>query len=99
MIPLINAEFGSPGPAFDRMQFAPNLRPLREMVVGDLGDTLEVERAAQSGEIESVELGHQVIQLWVRHTSLVSQPCGTGNQHSLLPVTDVSLEACAGFSG
>jgi predicted permease len=40
MIPLINAEFGRPGPAFDRMQFGPNLRPLKEMVVGNLGDTL-----------------------------------------------------------
>jgi putative ABC transport system permease protein len=40
MIPLINAEFGRPGPAFDRMEFAPNLRPLKEMVVGTLGDTL-----------------------------------------------------------
>jgi predicted permease len=40
MIPLINAEFGRPGPAFDRMQFGPNLRPLKEMVIGDLGDTL-----------------------------------------------------------
>jgi putative ABC transport system permease protein len=40
MIPLINAEFGRPGPAFDRMQFRPNLRPLKEMVVGNLGETL-----------------------------------------------------------
>ena len=40
MIPLINAEFGRPGPAFDRMRFGPNLRPLKEMVIGDLGDTL-----------------------------------------------------------
>ncbi len=40
MIPLINAEFGRPGPAFDRMQFGPNLRPLKEMVVGNLGETL-----------------------------------------------------------
>jgi predicted permease len=40
MIPLINAEFGRPGPAFDRMRFAPNLRPLKEMVVGNLGETL-----------------------------------------------------------
>jgi len=40
MIPLINAEFGRPGPAFDRMRFGPNLRPLKEMVVGSLGDTL-----------------------------------------------------------
>jgi putative ABC transport system permease protein len=40
MIPLINAEFGRPGPAFDRMQFRPNLRPLKAMVVGNLGDTL-----------------------------------------------------------
>jgi predicted permease len=40
MIPLINAEFGRPGPAFDRMQFGPNLRPLKEIVVGNLGDTL-----------------------------------------------------------
>lgn len=40
MIPLINAEFGRPGPAFDQMRFAPNLRPLKEIVVGDLGDTL-----------------------------------------------------------
>ncbi|MGH9308528.1 MAG: ABC transporter permease, partial [Vicinamibacterales bacterium] len=40
MIPLINAEFGRAGPAFDRMRFGPNLRPLKEMVVGSLGDTL-----------------------------------------------------------
>jgi putative ABC transport system permease protein len=40
MIPLINEEFGRPGPAFDRMRFGPNLRPLKEMVVGNLGDTL-----------------------------------------------------------
>jgi predicted permease len=40
MIPLINAEFGRPGPAFDRMQFGPNLRPLKEIVVGTLGSTL-----------------------------------------------------------
>lgn len=40
MIPLVNAEFGRPGPAFDRMQFRPNLRPLKEMVVGNLGETL-----------------------------------------------------------
>jgi hypothetical protein len=40
MIPLINAEFGRPGPAFDRMRFGPDLRPLKEMVVGNLGDTL-----------------------------------------------------------
>ena len=40
MIPLINTEFGRPGPAFDRMQFGPNLRPLKEMVVGNLDDTL-----------------------------------------------------------
>ncbi len=40
MIPLISTEFGRPGPAFDRMRFAPNLRPLKEMVVGNLGDTL-----------------------------------------------------------
>src|SRR3990170_8145011 len=40
MIPLINTEFGRPGSAFDRMQFGPNLRPLKEMVVGNLGDTL-----------------------------------------------------------
>jgi putative ABC transport system permease protein len=40
MIPLINAEFGRPGPAFERMRFGPNLRPLKKMVVGDLGDTL-----------------------------------------------------------
>jgi putative ABC transport system permease protein len=40
MIPLVNAEFGRPGPAFDRMQFGPNLRPLKEMVVGNLGETL-----------------------------------------------------------
>ncbi|HXW06402.1 MAG TPA: ABC transporter permease [Vicinamibacterales bacterium] len=40
MIPLINAEFGRPGPEFDRMRFAPNLRPLKEMVVGNLDDTL-----------------------------------------------------------
>jgi putative ABC transport system permease protein len=40
MIPLINTEFGRPGPAFDRMQFGPNLRPLKEMVVGNLGDTM-----------------------------------------------------------
>ena len=40
MIPLINAEFGRPGPAFDRMRFGPNLRPLKEIVIGDLGDTL-----------------------------------------------------------
>jgi hypothetical protein len=39
MIPLIDAEFGRPGPAFDRMQFGPNLQPLKEMVVGNLGDT------------------------------------------------------------
>ena len=40
MIPLINAEFGRPGPEFERMRFGPNLRPLKEMVVGDLDDTL-----------------------------------------------------------
>lgn len=40
MIPLINAEFGTPGPVFDRMQFGPNLRPLKQMVVGNLGSTL-----------------------------------------------------------
>jgi putative ABC transport system permease protein len=40
MIPLVNAEFGRPGPAFDRMQFGPNLRPLKDMVVGNLGETL-----------------------------------------------------------
>jgi predicted permease len=40
MIPLIAAEFGRPGPAFDRMRFGPNLRPLKDMVVGTLGDTL-----------------------------------------------------------
>ena len=40
MIPLINAEFGRPGPEFDRMQFGPNLRWLKEAVVGDLADTL-----------------------------------------------------------
>jgi predicted permease len=40
MIPLINAEFGRPGPAFDRMRFAPNLQPLKAIVVGDLGETL-----------------------------------------------------------
>lgn len=40
MIPLINTKFGRPGPAFDRMQFGPNLRPLKEMVVGNLGDTM-----------------------------------------------------------
>lgn len=40
IIPLINAEFGRPGPAFDRMGFGPNLRPLKDMVVGDLGGTL-----------------------------------------------------------
>jgi predicted permease len=40
MIPLISTEFGRPGPAFDRMQFGPNLRPLKEMVVGNLGDTM-----------------------------------------------------------
>lgn len=40
MIPLINAEFGRPGTAFDRMRFGPKLRPLKDMVVGDLGDTL-----------------------------------------------------------
>lgn len=40
MIPLINAEFGRPGPAFDRLQFGPNLRPLKEIVVGSLDDTL-----------------------------------------------------------
>ena len=40
MIPLINAEFGRPGPAFDRLKFGPNLRPLKDMVVGDLGETL-----------------------------------------------------------
>jgi predicted permease len=40
MIPLINAEFGRPGPDFDRMRFGPNLRPLKEIVIGDLGDTL-----------------------------------------------------------
>lgn len=40
MIPLINAEFGRPGPAFDRMRFGPNLRPLKEMVIGNLGETL-----------------------------------------------------------
>jgi predicted permease len=40
MIPLIHAEFGRPGPGFDRMRFGPNLRPLKEIVVGDLGDTL-----------------------------------------------------------
>jgi putative ABC transport system permease protein len=40
MIPLINAEFGRPGPAFDRLQFGPNLRPLKEIVVGTLDRTL-----------------------------------------------------------
>jgi predicted permease len=40
MIPLINAEFGRPGPAFDRLGFGPNLRPLKEMVVGTLDRTL-----------------------------------------------------------
>jgi predicted permease len=40
MIPLVNAEFGRPGPAFERMRFGPDLRPLKEMVVGDLGETL-----------------------------------------------------------
>jgi len=30
MIPQINAEFGRPGPSFDRMRFGPNLRPLKE---------------------------------------------------------------------
>src|SRR5918996_1495047 len=40
MIPLINAEFGRPGPAFDRLRFGPSLRPLKEMIVGNLGDTL-----------------------------------------------------------
>ncbi len=40
MIPLVNAEFGQPGPEFERMRFGPDLQPLRDMVVGDLGDTL-----------------------------------------------------------
>src|SRR5688572_22188395 len=40
MIPLINEEFGNPGPAFDRLRFGPQLQWLKEMVVGDLGETL-----------------------------------------------------------
>ena len=40
MIPLINEEFGNPGPAFDRLRFGPQLRWLKEMVIGDLGETL-----------------------------------------------------------
>ncbi len=40
MLPLLNAEFGSPGPAFERMRIGPDLRPLKAMVVGDLGRTL-----------------------------------------------------------
>jgi predicted permease len=40
MIPIINEEFGRPGPAFDRTRFGPKLRWLKDMVVGDLGDTL-----------------------------------------------------------
>jgi predicted permease len=40
MIPLINEEFGNPGPAFDRIRFGPRLRWLKDMVVGDLGETL-----------------------------------------------------------
>ncbi len=39
-IPLIAEEFGNPGQASDRMRFGPNLRPLKEMVVGGLGSTL-----------------------------------------------------------
>jgi predicted permease len=40
MIPLINEEFGRLGPAFERTRFGPRLRWLKDMVVGDLGDTL-----------------------------------------------------------
>ena len=40
MLPLVNAEFGRPGPVFERLRIGPDLRPLRQMVVGDLGRTL-----------------------------------------------------------
>jgi predicted permease len=40
MIPLVNAEFGRSGRTLDRMGFGPDLRPLKEMIVGDLDDTL-----------------------------------------------------------
>ena len=40
MIPLMNAEFGRPGPAFDRLRFGPRLEWLKDRVVGDLRDTL-----------------------------------------------------------
>jgi predicted permease len=40
MIPLITAEFGRPGPEFDRLRFGPRMQWLKERVVGDLGETL-----------------------------------------------------------
>jgi predicted permease len=40
MIPLIDAEFGGRGAAADDLRFGPDLRPLKAMVVGDLGRTL-----------------------------------------------------------
>lgn len=40
MIPILMEEFGQPGARIENAQFGPNLKWLKDTVIGDLGDTL-----------------------------------------------------------